>query len=113
MKTLYLSELMNDLSPDELGLDLERTCVSAEQIWSILQNRGVVSPVSEWRRNGRRRVVWIAAAAALILGLSVTAYAVYQALIKDCIVETPTLLDAVMEDIGMGPGPGASLSLVG
>ena len=113
MKTLYISEMMNDLSPDELGLDLERTNVSAERIWSILQARGVVSSVSGPRRHGRRPIVWIAVAAALILGLSVTAYAVYQAFVKDYIVETPTLLDAVMEDIGMDHSSIASLSLVG
>lgn len=111
--TVTISELMNNYRDDEYSLldpaaDPARIrALTAERIAAL----GRDAPVRG--RAHARRIVWIGIAAALILGLSVTVYAVYQALVKDYAVKIPTLLDAVMEDIGMDPGPGDTLSLVG
>ena len=111
--TVNISELMENYRDSEYTLfdpaadPAHIRALTAEKLAFLRRS----APVR--RRARTPRIVWIGIAAALILGLSVTVYAVYQALVKDYIVETPTLLDAVMEDIGMNPDSGASLSLVG
>lgn len=113
-ETLKITELVGELCPDELGVSLEHPLVSTDRVLDILQARGVLTkPPVRRKRHSSRLAVRLAIAAALVLGLSVTAYAVYQAMMEDYLVETPTQLDAVIEDLGGDTDPGTTLSLVG
>ncbi len=76
MKNLYISDLMDGICPDEFGLELEQEPVSPERVWRILQKRGAAVSVHGPRHTGMRLAVRAAIAAALVLALSVTAYAV-------------------------------------
>ncbi len=76
MKELYISDLMDDICPDEFGLELDEEPVSPERIRRILQKRGAVTSGHGRRPAGMRLAVRAAIAAALVLALSVTAYAV-------------------------------------
>lgn len=111
--TVTISELMDNYRDSEYALfdpdaDTARIRALTERKLAFLRRDAPVR-----RRARTPRIVWIGIAAALILGMSATAWAVYQVLIQDYAVKTPTLLDAVMEDIGMTPGPGVPISLVG
>ena len=111
-RTLY--ELMDLYEDDEVGLKLNSP-VDAGRVLEMTMAR--LGPRTAGRQGGkrpaRRWTVRLAIAAALALGLSVTAWAVYQAMMEDYLVQTPTQLDAIIEDLGGETGPGATLSLVG
>ena len=76
MKELNISDLMDDICPDEFGLELDDMAVSPARVWRALQKRGVVTDRRTAGRRGLRMTARIAVAAALVLALSVTAYAV-------------------------------------
>lgn len=111
-RTLY--ELMDLYRDDEVELELNSP-VDAGRVLELTMAR--LGPKTAGRSSGkrpaRRWAIRLIVAAALALGLSVTAWAVYQALIDDYLVQTPTQLDAVIEDLGGETSPGATLSLVG
>ena len=65
------------------------------------------------KRPGLRLVTRIVIAAALLLALSITAYAAYQVLLKDYFVTSQTLTDAIREDMGGELSPRATISMVG
>ena len=81
--TVHITDLITDLCPDELGMDLDEAPVTADRVMDILQERGVLNAPRLRKRRGLCLVTRIAVAAALTLALSVTAYAVYQARMAD------------------------------
>ena len=88
--TIRISDLVNELSPDELGLALNPAPVTPERVTAILRRRGVPVPSPRPGRRLTRLGLRLAIAAALALALSVTAYAVYQAHVADYALPAPT-----------------------
>ena len=70
-----ITDLMDELDLEELGVELDPAPVTAGQVLDELTRRGVLTSHGK-RRRGPRMAVRVAIAAALALALSVTAYAV-------------------------------------
>ena len=110
-RTLY--ELMDLYEDDEVGLKLNSP-VDPGRVLEMTMAR--LGPRRLDRGHGKRparRWTVRLAVAAVTAAMSVTAWAVYQAVIEDYLVQTPTQLDAVIEDLGGEASPGTTLSLVG
>ena len=112
--TLMITDLMNELCPDELGVQMDPFPVSISRVTSILQERGILSTsLPQRKRKSSRFVTRLVIAALFVVTLSVAAYAVYQAQLKDYFVTTPQLIDKVLEDIGQNASSMETLSLNG
>ena len=109
--TFNISEFMDGLSDETLAL-ADAGITTPDRILALVRERSGTTGRAQ-RKKPRKLGRILLIAATLTALLSVTAYGVYQALLKDHFVTSQTLLDGVIEDLGGESSPRTTISLVG